>query len=403
MTLDKLTPNRDSYWKRCNPPDPNYFEHSPIYNPLEPDIQPTSPLESLSSGSEEKSLGYKDSEGKGGGLSHVLERLSEKDIPGKEHLERYLRTMHRRGCRPNTLRNSLIAIETFLAFIKNSGKVLVDEITREDLGAFIEHEQDRGLKASTVQMRMRVVNAFIGFLAEDGLVHTDVLKRRMRIKVPDSLPRAIEPDDEKRLLSVIGDTRDRAMILLLLRTGMRIGELLNMRPRDVNFKERRIELFEAEKNRLGRVVYISDDAQDALKAWLKMRDLRRESLFYGMGRNTLSYGGARAMFSKYLKKAGLSHKGYTLHCLRHTNASELLNAGMRLECLKELLGHSSIEMTRRYARLTDRSRQEEYFKAMAKIERGEINGHYRLHCELQEILKEKELLSPHREELHEHP
>ncbi len=269
MTLEKLTPNRDSYWKRCNPPDPNYFEHSPIYNPLEPDIQPSSSVESLSSRIEGRSLGYKDSEGKGGGLSYVLERLSEKDIPGKEHVELYLRNMHRRSCRPNSLKNSLIAIETFLVFIKNSGKVLIEQISREDLGAFIEHEQDRGLKPSTVQMRMRVVNAFIGFLAEDGLVHPDILKRRMRIKVPDSLPRAIEPDDEKVLLSVIDQSRDRAMILLLLRTGMRIGELLNIRPRDVNFKERRIEIFEAEKNRVGRVVYISDDARDTLKAWLR--------------------------------------------------------------------------------------------------------------------------------------
>jgi len=66
-----------------------------------------------------------------------------------------------------------------------------------------------------------------------------------------------------------------------------------------------------------------------------------------------------------------------LHALRHTFASELLNAGMRLECLQQLLGHSSIEMTRRYARLTDVTRKDEYFRAMAKIEKGEIDGHYR--------------------------
>jgi site-specific recombinase XerD len=76
-------------------------------------------------------------------------------------------------------------------------------------------------------------------------------------------------------------------------------------------------------------------------------------------------------------QAQLSHKGYTLHCLRHTFASELLNAGMRLECLQQLLGHSDIEMTRRYARLTDTTRKEEYFKAMAIIEGGQLNGHYR--------------------------
>ena len=84
------------------------------------------------------------------------------------------------------------------------------------------------------------------------------------------------------------------------------------------------------------------------------------------------------MFRKYLKKADLGHKSYTLHCLRHTFASEMLNAGMRLECLQPLLGHSNIEVTRRYAKLTDKTREEEYFRAMQIIERGEIDGDYRL-------------------------
>ena len=96
----------------------------------------------------------------------------------------------------------------------------------------------------------------------------------------------------------------------------------------------------------------------------------------------LCYEAARAMFISYIDKAGLAHKGYTLHCLRHTYASELLNAGMPLQCLQELLGHHSIEMTRRYARLTDSTRREAYYQAMAIIEAGEINGHYRFDYQL---------------------
>jgi len=192
------------------------------------------------------------------------------------------------------------------------------------------------------------------------------------------------------------------MILVLLRTGMRIGELLETKVHDVNFKGRRIEIYEAQKNRVGRVVYLSDDAQAALRAWFKKREAGKQFVFYGVGRNKITYQGVRAMFQKYVKQAGLEHKGYSLHCLRHTCASELLNAGMRLECLQQLLGHSSVEMTRRYARLTDKTREEEYFRAMSIIERGEVDGHYRVDRQLQEILKEEKLLSPHSEELHEH-
>ena len=111
---------------------------------------------------------------------------------------------------------------------------------------------------------------------------------------------------------------------------------------------------------------------------MKERLPGREYIFYGSGnREKLSYAMARVLFIKYMQKAGLSHKGYTLHCLRHTFASELLNAGMRLECLQVLLGHKDIEMTRRYARLTDITRKHEYFKAMKIIEKEGIDGHYR--------------------------
>ncbi len=336
-------------------------------------------------------------------LECLLERLSGEDLPSKEHLEQYLRHQHRHNCRPNTLRSSYVSIQFFLTFINNAGKTLIEEITSWDLEAFIEHEQDRGLKLSTVRTRLGILKAFVRFLTEAGTLQSDVFPWKMKIKPPQTLPRAMEPDDVNRLLAVNGATRDRAMVLLLLRSGMRIGELLNTKVGDINLKEQKIMIFESEKSRLGRVVYFTDDAGDALKAWLKERDPKEEFLFYGRGSNPLTYPAARMVFVNYLNKAGLSHRGYTPHCLRHTYATELINAGMPLECLKELMGHTSLEVTRRYARLTDTTREKEYFRAMSKIERGETDGHYGLNCELQEILKEKELLSPHSEELPEQP
>lgn len=328
-------------------------------------------------------------------LDCFLGKLWEEEIPGREYFEQYLRYQYRRNLRPSTMRNSFRTIRFFLRLLKAWGKADLEQISREDLAKFVEHEQDRGSKASTVRMRLACVKALMRFLVEGGVVHADVLSKRMSIKVPDSLPRAMEREDEEKLISVIDDIRNRAMILLLLRTGMRIGELLNTLIRDVNLKEQKIEILEAQKNRVGRVVYFSEDALCALEAWLKIRDSKKELLFYAMGRETMTYSAARSMFCKYIEKAGLSHKGYTLHCLRHTNASSLLNAGMPLECLKELLGHTSVEVTRRYARLTNKTRENEYFKAMSRIERGEIDGHYRVDFELQEILEEEELFAPY--------
>ena len=340
------------------------------------------------------------------------EQLSIEDLsfanesyPATPHhyVEQYLRDQYRRGCRPNTLRNSFIAIESFLLFLSKTGKIHLEEIVREDVGAYVEHEQDRGLKASTVKTRVRILNAFLRFLIESDVIRPEVLCKRMIIKVPDALPRSMDPDDVKHLLCAVKEIRDRAMILVLLRTGMRIGELLNTLVSEVNLKERKIEIYEAEKNRVGRVVYLSDDARDALKAWFRKRERKNDYLFYGRGGNPLSYTATRKRFEICLETAGLSHKGYSLHSLRHTFATELLNAGMRLECLQQLLGHSSVEITRRYARLTDKTREEEYFRAMAIIERGARDVHYRFNRELQTAPEKTQLLASHSEELHEHP
>jgi len=158
--------------------------------------------------------------------------------------------------------------------------------------------------------------------------------------------------------------------------GIRIGEALSLTVNDLDIRDRKIHLYEGEKNNLGRVVYLSDDALFALKRWLHQRNENKEFVFYTPSHNHLSYSTARGRFVNYLQKAGLEGKDYTVHCLRHTFASELLNAGLRLECLQQLLGHQDIEVTRRYARLTDRTREEEYFRAMAIIEQGGIDGTY---------------------------
>jgi integrase/recombinase XerD len=192
------------------------------------------------------------------------------------------------------------------------------------------------------------------------------------------------------------------MIMLLLRTGMRIGELLRTRVIDVNMRDQKILIYEGEKNRRGRVVYFSDDAKLALAAWMKKRNQDYELIFYGHKGKPLSYEASRMVFIKYLNKAGLSHKGYSLHCLRHTYATDLINARLPLECLEKLMGHSRLGVTRRYAMLSDKTREEEYFKAMAIIERRERDDNNECDSELQALLEKAQLLTPHCEELHEH-
>jgi len=309
-------------------------------------------------------------------IDHILQRLSRMELPAKEHFECYLRHKVRLNHKPRTLASCFTSVSLFLDFCGKSGKRQIKEIERVDLEGFIEHEQDRGLRISTVRTRLACIIAFLHFLMEQEVIAGSLLKRSIKLKLPDVLPRAMNPPDVRKLLCVIDDIRDRALFLLLLRTGIRIGEVLGLRLNDLDVKAKKVHLFEGEKNSMGRVVYLSDDALFALKLWLRRRDKTKEFVFYGRSQGHLCYSTGRSLFMKYLRKAGLDQKGHTVHCLRHTFASELLNAGMRLECLQQLLGHHDIEVTRRYARLTDTTREQEYFRAMAIIEKGGIDGDY---------------------------
>ena len=325
----------------------------------------------------------------------LLKKLSQTDIFGQEHIQEYLRHKYRRNCRANTLCNDYTAITLFMSFLKKRAKTALEQIGREDLYAFIEHEQDRGLKISSVRNRVASLQVFFRYLIEAEIVNPEVLSQPIRLKVPKALPRDMEPYDVNCLLAVLDHVRNRAMILLLLRTGMRIGELLNTKVIDVHLADKKIMIFEGEKNRKGRAVCFSNDADEALQAWLHKRDANKDYLFYAQGRYSMSYNNARVIFHRYLKRAGLAHKGYTLHCLRHTFATELLNAGMRIECLQQLLGHSNLEMTLRYAKLSDKTREQEYFKAMSVIESEEIHEPDQRRRQLPPPFEAPQLLGPY--------
>ena len=193
-------------------------------------------------------------------LHRALEKLAALEIPAKEHIEHYARDQHRRTCQPNTIRQTFRIVSSFMSFVGDKGKGHLEQISRGDLTGWIECDQDQGLKPATVRFRLSTIKAFLRFFEAKELVSPTVLGKRLKVKVPELLPRAIPAEDVKQLLTVIDTVRDRAMISVLLRTGMRIGELLHTLVSEVHLPERRIEICEAKKFRVCRVVYLSDDA-----------------------------------------------------------------------------------------------------------------------------------------------
>ncbi len=329
-------------------------------------------------------------------LNRALDRLEASELPGYEYAISHLCDKYRRNLTITTISQTGHTLIAFLSFFQALGRQDIKEICRNDITAYVEHMQDRDLKMTSVKNHLHTVYAFIQYLVDNEVLPLDILHKKIRIKLPEVLPRAIPAEDLQQILAVIDNVRDRALILLLLHTGMRIGELLRVKMSDIILSERKILLYLGEKNLHGRIVYYSNDAEQALDKWLAIRDQNSEHLFYGYAGQELSYVVAWMIMSKAVQKAGLAQRGYSLHSLRHTFATNMLNAGLRLEVLQQLLGHLSIEITLQYARISDITREDAYFKAMAVIEKGGSHEYDRVNPELQAVFEEKKLLGSHR-------
>lgn len=144
-------------------------------------------------------------------IDRILEKLCCMELPAKEHFECYMRHKWRLNHKPRTLASSFTSVMFFLDFYGESGKSAIERIERVDLEGFIEHEQDRGLRISTVRTRLACIIAFLHFLMEQDIVSGSLLKRGIKLKLPDVLPRAMNPADVRKLLCVIDDIRDRAV------------------------------------------------------------------------------------------------------------------------------------------------------------------------------------------------
>lgn len=326
-------------------------------------------------------------------------RIRASDLPSHQLATAYLHGKYIKNLSFHTIDHAGGVILAFMQFLNKKGSSLL-VLTRIDISAFVEEEQDRGVKPVSIISHLRVIYAFLAYLIDQDIISPEIMKPKIRIQESDALPKAIPQEDIARLLDAVASARDRALIMLLLRTGMRIGELLEVKVDDIILHDRKILLYVGAKNYEGREVYYSVDAELALKQWLRTRDKSKRYLFYGRSDNPLNYVSAWSAMKKALEQAGLSDKGYSLHNLRHTFATEMINAGMRVEVLQQILGHQDIEMTLRYERLSDRRREEDYYRAMAVIQRGgESDEPYRVSTALQKVFEEKELLKPHKKKL----
>jgi integrase/recombinase XerD len=157
----------------------------------------------------------------------------------------------------------------------------------------------------------------------------------------------------------------------MLRCGLRVGEVRSLPWAAIDCTQGTLRI-DNSKGHVDRVVYLSPDVAKALRQWQRLQTAAAPYVFPSRmtrkGGLPLSARQIRNCMTRYLKLAGIS-KAYSPHSLRHTFATQLLNAGASLEVVKELMGHRSLDVTLRYTQLYDRTKRAQYDQAMAQVEK----------------------------------
>jgi site-specific recombinase XerD len=188
------------------------------------------------------------------------------------------------------------------------------------------------------------------------------------LKAPKPLPRYLHDEHIERLFDVIRSRRDRAMFMLMLRCGLRVSEVAGLSLTHLDLNRRKIIVGNG-KGGKERIVYASDDARDALLAYLHQRSSSRIKKVFLVEKGTckgqpISVRGIQKRIEYYARKAGLQA---CCHQLRHTMATQLLNAEAKIATIQDLLGHNWISTTQRYCKISNLAVQKDYHNAMQKI------------------------------------
>jgi site-specific recombinase XerD len=242
-----------------------------------------------------------------------------------------------------------------------------DEVTPADIDAFIEHCQERGLAIATVNRRLMALRVFYEFLAvmRDDAPPNPVRPKRHYIRQGRQLPRDVEDCVIEQLFAVIEAPRDRAMFLLMLRCGLRVGEVRALNLNDCYLQPapgQLPRLWLHGKGGVERVVYLSAQALASLETWLAVRPHAAvPAVFLNRFGQRLSVTGIQLCLAAYCRQAGV---WLTCHQLRHTFARHLVEAGVPVTSIQRLLGHARLRTTESYLHISDGQTQADYQVAM---------------------------------------
>jgi len=276
---------------------------------------------------------------------------------------RYRRSLKRKNYSVHTVKNYVNIIDQFMRWLT----VPLCEVTRKEIGVYVDHLLRRGRRPKTITCHLQTIRLFFDYLMNEERISMVNPVTRISLRLPKPLPRHLKDDQVTRLFAVITDLRDRAMFMLMLRCGLRVEEVAHLTVDEIEYGRRQIFVSHG-KGAKDRVVYMSEDARCALLSYLAKRSSKARGLFLvqkgPMRGRPLSVRGIQKRIEVYARKSGLN---VSCHQLRHTLATQLLNADADLATIQDLLGHGQITTTQRYCRVANLKVQRDYYKAMELV------------------------------------
>jgi site-specific recombinase XerD len=264
--------------------------------------------------------------------------------------QRMIEDMNSRKLSAGTQKYHIRSCQRFAAFLKRSP----DTADPEDIRRFQLHLAQSGVSISN---RNRIMTG-LKFLFRVTLRRPDLTAEIYHIREPQKIPLVISTDEAKRLLAVAKSLKVRVLLSLAYGCGLRAGEVVRLRAGDIDSAQNIIRIVQA-KGRKDRNVMLSKDLLGLLRQWWKLRPTRYDAglpaaerwLFPGrrLGRPITTRQFSR-LFHEAAAAAGIT-KPVTLHSLRHSFATHLLERGIDIRVIQALLGHDKLDTTARYTRV----------------------------------------------------
>ena len=281
--------------------------------------------------------------------------------------EEYLAYLNSRGFKAGSIKDTRKHLDTFnlwLMEIKQKGLKQVTSRTIREYQAYLNNDyrkpNGQNIATVTIIIKLNTLKRYFKYLVQRKEILLDPSADIELPKPGNYLPRQIlSPEEAEKLLSLPGKTtmeiRNKAILEILYSTGMRGKELCSLDIYDLNLKDKTIHI-KAPKNRKDRILPIGEKAKQAIENYLLTgrmklcKNVREKAVFINLSGNRITQKSLRYLVKKYAQKLRLD-KNISVHSLRHSCATHLLENGSNLRIIQELLGHSSPRSTEIYTRI----------------------------------------------------